>query len=91
MPSLISLESAGRAFIPPLVTPPAPPHPTPHHNQPPRATAPANLSSAAPSLPSLFHQARIRSIFSQFDEDGDGELSLEEMLAGVQAMVVVVE
>ena len=31
-------------------------------------------------------EARIRSIFRQFEKNGDGEISLESMLSGVQAM-----
>ena len=31
-------------------------------------------------------EARIRSIFRQFEKNGDGEISLESMLSGVQSM-----
>ena len=74
--------------------PPRSPRPTPPSQPLPHYTnlSPTPITPSTPphsSLPPL-HQARIRSIFSQFDEDGDGELSLEEMLAGVQVVLVVV-
>ena len=61
-------------------------HPCPdncpsNHSTP---TSRPHSTSPLPPPPSL-SQKRIRSIFRQFDTDGDGNLSLEEMLAGTQA------
>ena len=72
-----------------LLHPSSPPiPPSPHYTN--LSPTPITPSTPPHSLLPPLHQARIRSIFSQFDEDGDGELSLEEMLAGVQVVLVVV-
>ena len=59
-------------------------HPCPNNHC---TNLPPTQHVAPPPPPPSLPQKRIRSIFRQFDTDGDGNLSLEEMLAGTQAML----